>query len=66
MASRHRAHQDREELAKRGVSSEFVTALRSPVGLDIGAKTPEELALAIMAEVVAVKYGKSPARPQPT
>lgn len=63
MASRHRARQDREELAKRGVSPEFLDALRSPVGLDLGAKTPEELALAIMGEVVAVKYGKSAARP---
>jgi len=63
LASRHRARQDREELTKRGVPSGFLDALRSPIGLDIGAKTPEELALAIMAEVVAVKYGKAPARP---
>ncbi len=63
MASRHRARQDRDELAKRGVSPAFLDALRSPVGLDIGAKTPEELALAIMGEVVAVKYGKSAGRP---
>jgi len=63
LASRHRARQDREELAKRGVSKEFVDSLRSPIGLDIGAKTPEELALAIIAEVVAVKYGRSTVRP---
>jgi xanthine dehydrogenase accessory factor len=59
LASRSRAREDREALAKRGVAPEFLAALRSPVGLDIGAKTPEELALAILAEIVAVKYGKA-------
>jgi len=62
LASRHRARQDREELEKRGVSREFLDSLRSPIGLDIGAKTPEELALAILAEVVSVKYGKEAPR----
>jgi len=66
MASRHRAEEDREALAKRGVAPGFLAALRSPIGLDIGAKTPEELALAILAEVVAVKYGRPAAPRGPT
>jgi len=66
LASRHRMKQNRDELAKRGVSPEFLTALHSPIGLDIGAKTPEELAVAIMAEVIAVKYGKETPRAAPT
>jgi xanthine dehydrogenase accessory factor len=63
LASRHRVKQDLDELAKRGVSEEFRRALRAPIGIDIGAKTPEELAVAILAEVVATRYGKDPAHP---
>jgi len=32
--------------------------LHAPIGLDIGARTPPELALAIMADVLATKYGR--------
>jgi len=39
------------------VSDEFVQSLRGPVGLDIGAKTPEEIALSIMAEILSVLNG---------
>ena len=59
MASRHRVKQDVDELRRRGVPEEFVTSLHAPIGLDIGAKTPEELAVAILGEVIATKYGKS-------
>ena len=62
LASRHRVKQNLEELAKRGVSPEFPASLHAPIGLDIGAKTPEELAVAILAEVIATKYGKNSPR----
>lgn len=42
----------RERLAKDGVKEWQLTRLRAPIGLDIGATNPEEIALAIMAEVV--------------
>jgi len=58
LASRHRVKQDTDELLRRGVSPDYVRRLRAPIGLDIGAKTPGELALAIVAELVATKYGK--------
>lgn len=58
LASRRRLQKDLDELAKRGVSAEFLRRLHAPIGLDIGAKTPSELALAIMADVVATKYGR--------
>ncbi len=57
LASRHRTEKDREQLRARGVREEFVTSLRAPVGVDIGARTPSEIALSILAEVVAAKYG---------
>lgn len=57
LASRHRAEKDREQLRARGVGEEFVASLRAPVGVDIGARTPSEIALSILAEVVAAKYG---------
>jgi len=58
LASRKRAKDDIEQLAKRGVEKEFVSRIRAPVGADIGAVTPAEIALSIMSDIVAVKYGK--------
>jgi len=58
LASRRRLRKDLEELEKRGVSPEFREKLHAPIGLDIGARTPPELALAIMADVLATKYGR--------
>ncbi len=65
LASRHRLRQDLEELDKRGVDLAFRRGLHAPIGLDIGARTPEELALAIMGDVIATKYGKDTAHPAP-
>jgi len=59
MASRHRVQQDLEQLRQRGVPPEFLDALHAPIGLDIGATTPEELAVAILGDVIATKYGRS-------
>lgn len=62
LASRHRLRQDLDALAQRGVSTEFRTALHAPIGIDIGAKTPEEIAVAILADILATKYGKAVVR----
>lgn len=58
LASRTRLKKDLDELRAQGVSDSFVARLHAPIGLDIGAQTPSELALAILADVVATKYGK--------
>ncbi|MGW5371925.1 XdhC family protein [Streptomyces sp. NPDC004009] len=59
MGSR-RTHLDRgERLRAVGVSELELTRLRSPIGLDLGARTPEETALSIAAEIVAGRRGGS-------
>jgi xanthine dehydrogenase accessory factor len=49
----------RERLRSEGVSLEDVARLHGPIGLDLGGKAPAEMALAILAEVVAERYGAS-------
>jgi xanthine dehydrogenase accessory factor len=58
MGSR-RTHADRvARLREAGVSDEALARVMSPIGLDIGARTPEETAVAICAEVIARRTGK--------
>jgi xanthine dehydrogenase accessory factor len=55
-----KTHTDRfERMAKWGVTAEELQRVYAPIGLDLGGSTPEETALSIMAEVVAVKNGRS-------
>jgi xanthine dehydrogenase accessory factor len=62
MASSQRAKEDIAKLREIGVEEKFVSSLRSPVGADIGAVTPAEIALSVMTEVVAERHGKTVAR----
>lgn len=56
--SSQRTHEKRlERLSREGVAPELFTRIRTPIGLDIGAQSPEEIALCIMAEIVAVRNG---------
>lgn len=48
----------KERLREFNVSSEQLARLHGPVGLAIGALTPPEIAVSVMAEIIAVKYGK--------
>ncbi|HPU30609.1 MAG TPA: XdhC family protein [Syntrophorhabdaceae bacterium] len=45
-------------LKEEGIPDEAFLKLKSPVGLDIGAETPEEIAISIAGEIIAVKKGK--------
>jgi len=58
MASMQRSSDDVEELRKRGTPQSFLESLHTPIGIDIGAVSPEEISLSIMADVIATKYGK--------
>jgi xanthine dehydrogenase accessory factor len=64
LASRHRMEKNRAELKQNGIPEEFLAGLHAPIGVDIGARAPTEIALSILAEVVAAKYGKAGARPE--
>ncbi|MCL0044583.1 XdhC family protein [Dehalococcoidia bacterium] len=48
-----------EELLRRGLTLERIRAIHSPIGLDIQARTPEEIAISIMAEIVQFRLGGS-------
>ncbi|MFJ9977853.1 XdhC family protein [Streptomyces cyaneofuscatus] len=57
MGSR-RTHEDRlRRLRQAGLGEDELARLRSPIGLDLGARTPEETALSIAAEIVAARRG---------
>ncbi len=57
MGSR-RTHDDRmQRLREAGLSSEELSRLSSPIGLDLGARTPEETAVSIAAEIIALRWG---------
>jgi xanthine dehydrogenase accessory factor len=59
MGSR-RTHTDRlDRLREAGMSEDELARLRSPVGLDLGARTPEETAVAIAAELIQLRWGGS-------
>lgn len=49
----------RERLLRAGLSEAEVARIHAPLGLDIGARTPEEIALAAMAQIVAARNGKA-------
>jgi xanthine dehydrogenase accessory factor len=56
--SSKRTHEKRiERLTKAGIDAQLLERVRTPIGIEIGASTPEEIALCIMAEIVAVRNG---------
>jgi xanthine dehydrogenase accessory factor len=57
MGSR-RTHDDRlKRLAETSLSEAALARLASPIGLDLGARTPEETAVSVAAEIVALRWG---------
>jgi xanthine dehydrogenase accessory factor len=62
MGSR-RTHDDRmARLREAGMSEDELSRLSSPIGLDLGARTPEETAVSIAAEIISLRWGGEGAR----
>jgi xanthine dehydrogenase accessory factor len=59
MGSRRTHDQRLAQLRERGLTDAELARLRSPIGLDLGARTPEETAVSIAAEIVAQRWGGS-------
>jgi xanthine dehydrogenase accessory factor len=54
-----KTHRDRvARLVKSGIDPREIERVHAPIGLDLGARTAEETALAILAQMVAVRHGK--------
>ena len=59
VASKKRAASVRADLVREGLSKTEVAAIHSPVGIDVAAETPEEIALSILAEITKVRRTSS-------
>ncbi len=62
MGSRRAQESRRERLIAKGVDESDLARISAPIGLDLGALTAEETALSIMAEIVAMRYGREGGR----
>ena len=62
IGSRRRTGTVLRHLLEEGLDRDALEAVATPIGLDIGAETPEEIAIAILAEIIMVQRGGSGAR----
>lgn len=58
IGSKRKVSKVKSTLADAGIASDVIESVHTPIGLDIGAETPEEIAVAIMAEIIEVKNKK--------
>jgi xanthine dehydrogenase accessory factor len=58
LGSKKRGSAVRDMLRDEGYSGDEIARLHSPIGFDLGGRSSAEVALAILAEIVAVQYGK--------
>jgi xanthine dehydrogenase accessory factor len=59
IGSKNTNNQRMEALREMGATDDQMSRIFAPVGLDLGAKSPSEIALAVMAEIVAQRYGRN-------
>ena len=60
IGSRRRVKALMADLVDEGISVDAVVRVHSPIGIDIGAQTPEEIAVSILAEIIQVHRGSAP------
>ncbi|MGZ3429746.1 MAG: XdhC family protein, partial [Polyangia bacterium] len=60
IGSRRKIEMFKQRLSARGIDAERFARLRAPIGLDIGAETPEEIAIAIVAELIQTRAARRP------
>jgi xanthine dehydrogenase accessory factor len=58
IGSRKTSQERNERLRQQGLTDEQIARIHAPIGLNIGAVAPEEMALAIMAEIIAARHGR--------
>ena len=63
MGSRRTTARRTERLIELGVGEEDLARIHAPIGLSIGSRTPEEVALAIGAQIVEVVNARNPVAP---
>ncbi len=57
LGSKRKAVMIYRDLIRQGIPLERIAEIRAPVGLDLGGRTPEEIAMSVMAEILALRYG---------
>lgn len=62
IGSRAKVARISDQLLSEGTAPELLKQVHAPIGLDIGAVTPQEIAVSILAELIAVKHGKIKSR----
>jgi xanthine dehydrogenase accessory factor len=59
LGSRRTHERRKQRLREEGFGDDELMRIHTPIGLDLGARSPEEIALAILAEIVAVRHGRA-------
>ena len=59
LGSRRKAVMIFRDLIREGIPEARIAEIRAPIGLDLGGRTPEEIAVSIMAEILAVQHGRT-------
>ena len=62
IGSRAKVARISDQLLSEGMAPQILTQVHAPIGLDIGAVTPQEIAVSILSELIAVKHGKIKSR----
>jgi xanthine dehydrogenase accessory factor len=62
MGSRRTTEERHRRLREAGLTEQQLRRLSSPIGLDLGARTPEETAVSIVAEILSLRWGGQGAR----